>query len=59
MGKISREALELALPDEVEPVWIDGKSGARSCEGCAGAILMPFQAGTAPERCSGCGAAPP
>lgn len=59
MGKISREALELALPDEVEPVWIDGKSGARSGEGCAGAILMPFKAGTAPERSSGCGAAPP
>jgi penicillin-binding protein 1B len=55
MGGISREPLELDLPDDVRMIWVDATRGARSGKGCGGAIQMPFVKGTQPSQSTGCG----
>ena len=55
MAAISREPLEIDLPDNVRMLWVDPVRGARSGKGCPGAIELPFVKGTRPELSSGCG----
>jgi penicillin-binding protein 1B len=55
MASISREPLELELPDDVRMVWVDATRGARSGKSCPGSIPMPFVKGTSPSQNSGCG----
>lgn len=55
MGKVSREPLQLDVPDNVESVWIDRSNGLRASEACASATLLPFIAGSAPALYSACG----
>ncbi|MEY4685521.1 MAG: hypothetical protein RLZ25_1980 [Pseudomonadota bacterium] len=55
MAAISREPLEIDLPDNVRMLWVDPVRGARSGKGCPGAIQLPFVKGTRPEQSSGCG----
>lgn len=54
MSKISREPVNLVLPDGIEMVWVDGENGLRASETCFGARLYPFIAGSAPDRYSPC-----
>ncbi len=55
MAAISREPLEIDLPETVRMLWVDPVRGARSGKGCPGAIQLPFVKGTRPEQSSGCG----
>lgn len=55
MAKISREPLELDLPEDVRMLWVDSLHGSRSGKGCPGAIQLPFLKGTGPSSNSGCG----
>ncbi|MGZ8246476.1 penicillin-binding protein 1B [Methylomagnum sp.] len=55
MRQVSREPLELELPDNVDWAWVDRASGGRTDQGCAGAVRMPFIAGTAPTQLAACG----
>lgn len=45
----STEQLDFAVPEGVEPFWVDKPSGRRTSEGASGAILEYFLAGTEPE----------
>jgi penicillin-binding protein 1A len=44
------EQLDFAVPDGVEPFWIQKSTGVRSSEGTPGAILEYFVKGTEPEE---------
>lgn len=43
------EQLEFAVPEGVEPFWVEKSSGRRASEGAPGAILEYFVAGTEPD----------
>ncbi|MCH8504168.1 MAG: penicillin-binding protein 1B [Ectothiorhodospiraceae bacterium] len=43
------------LAPELEWVWIDGESGARSAEGCEGARRLAYRVDAAPEEWTACG----
>ncbi|TAM45789.1 MAG: penicillin-binding protein 1B [Gammaproteobacteria bacterium] len=59
MAPIAREPLVPPLPENVEQVTIDPRSGLRAGFGCDGAVELPFLAGTAPVAVSDCAAPPP
>ncbi len=56
MAALAPEPLALAKPDRIELVWIDPQTGLRGSMSCAGALVLPFVQGSAPEErapCSG------
>ena len=48
-GSISQTA-----PETIEYYWIDSQNGLRSAEGCEGAQLIPFIAGSQPDAATAC-----
>ncbi|MDX9873597.1 MAG: penicillin-binding protein 1B [Spongiibacteraceae bacterium] len=57
MQASSHVGLTLDELSDVEYVWVEENTGLRSREGCPGAQLLPFTAGSAPTRASSCGEA--
>ncbi|HEC15613.1 MAG TPA: penicillin-binding protein 1B [Sedimenticola sp.] len=59
-GSIMRRAgpapLDLLMPDSVEQLWIDPRTGLRTSPDCPGAVPAPFLAGSAPREGSPCAA---
>ena len=56
MAEAARQPFEPPRPASVELRWVNA-SGQASGNGCPGARLMPFAAGTGPVGSSGCGGA--
>lgn len=54
MKKISREPLELDLPEDVDSYWIDRNNGLRASEACASAAQIPYIKGSEPKQFSSC-----
>ena len=54
MSRASRRSLAYRVPEEIEHFWIDEASGNLSAKGCAGARLIPFIAGSEPQKKSDC-----
>ncbi|QIB66005.1 penicillin-binding protein 1B [Kineobactrum salinum] len=54
MSRASQRPLDYRMPDQIKPVWVDGNSGALSADGCLGARMMPFIAGSEPRQRSDC-----
>lgn len=54
MEQIAREPVSLIMPDSVQKVWIDTRSGLLANEDCPGAKLYPFIDGSAPTENSPC-----
>ena len=48
MAALQPEPLALPLPEGVEQAWIDPQTGLLADSGCAGAMQLPFAAGSAP-----------
>jgi penicillin-binding protein 1B len=51
---IHTESIAQTAPASIEYYWMDNKSGLRSAEGCEGAQLVPFIAGSEPQQASDC-----
>jgi penicillin-binding protein 1B len=56
MKNVQPEALEPAMPEEIEMVNVGPVSGLRYDEGCKEGVLLPFIKGSAPAQTSPCGA---
>ncbi|MGE0081145.1 MAG: penicillin-binding protein 1B [Thiohalomonadaceae bacterium] len=54
MSRLDPEPLLPPMPENIERVWIDPASGLRADEACAGAVELPFIAGSAPEDFAPC-----
>jgi penicillin-binding protein 1B len=54
MKHVAHEPVTLVPPDNIVDVWVDARSGLRSTEGCASAVLIPFISGSAPQGRSDC-----
>ena len=54
MAAAARRPLYYRMPSGVELHWVDDRSGLLTGEGCEGARLLPFIAGSQPERDTGC-----
>jgi len=54
MAQLDVEALALPKPESVEHAWIDPQTGLLADSGCAGALELPFVAGTAPAQHAPC-----
>lgn len=46
--------LQPSIPSGVERVWIDPANGLLADQNCAGAVVLPFAAGTVPQQQSPC-----
>ncbi|OEU63125.1 MAG: penicillin-binding protein 1B [Desulfuromonadales bacterium C00003094] len=55
MVGLDLEPLILPIPDSIEHVWIESKSGLRSAAGCPDAVELPFVTGSAPTESTSCG----
>lgn len=58
MSDLTQQPLILPIPDGIERVWIESKSGLRSAPGCPDAVELPFVAGSAPLDSAPCGEPP-
>lgn len=58
MRQISKQAVQLIPPDNVQMKWIDSNTGWLTAEACAGASLQPFVDGSEPSSYADCGAEP-
>ncbi len=58
MGALAREPLVPPAPENVEWVTVDARNGLRAGPACAGAVELPFVAGTAPTERSACDSLP-
>lgn len=47
-------SVDLRMPDGAAFVWVDVAENALSAEGCAGAVQIPFIAGTTPQAVTDC-----
>lgn len=47
--------LDMPMPDNVVPAWIDGQTGLGSDPGCPGAVQMPYIRGSQPAPGTPCG----
>jgi penicillin-binding protein 1B len=57
MAALDPEPLTLPQPESIERVWVDPQNGLRADKSCAGALELPFAAGTAPtEQSPSCAA---
>jgi len=54
MARLPNDPLVPPMPDSVENVWIDPGTGLRADRDCAGAVELPFIAGSAPEESAPC-----
>jgi penicillin-binding protein 1B len=54
MAQLPGEPLAPPMPEEVERVWIDPASGLLADRDCAGALELPFVAGSAPKETAPC-----
>jgi penicillin-binding protein 1B len=54
MGSASHTPLAYRVPDDIEHLWVDGKTGALSNRYCEGARLMPFIVGSGPRQRAAC-----
>lgn len=59
MRDIAKQPVELTVPDSIEMVWIDPRTGLRASERCSGARYYPYLKGSAPTASSPCGQALP
>lgn len=50
MGSLPEHGFTMAKPDNVEYLWVDGRTGLLSEEHCEGSRYMPFIQGSAPTR---------
>lgn len=57
MKGIAQEPVALVAPDNIVEAWVDGRSGLKSAEGCASAVLTPFISGSVPQGRSDCSGA--
>ncbi|MEO0443829.1 MAG: penicillin-binding transpeptidase domain-containing protein, partial [Pseudomonadota bacterium] len=57
--QLTTTSVAQTAPSAIEYYWMDSASGLRSAEGCAGAQLMPFIAGTQPQAFVDCDLARP
>jgi penicillin-binding protein 1B len=57
MRQVSKKAVNLVPPDNVEMKWIDPATGLLSNEDCPGAQLLPFTEGSGPSEYADCGMA--
>jgi len=51
---ISTRSLKLEMPDEIDRVWIDQKTGLRSDKRCENAVELPYIKGSEPQEYGGC-----
>jgi penicillin-binding protein 1B len=54
MQALTHETLTPPQPESVERVWIDPETGLLADKGCAGAVELPFAAGSAPQDSAPC-----
>jgi len=54
MAALEPQPLQLPAPPGIEQAWIDPQTGLRADAGCAGAVELPFAAGSAPEARAPC-----
>jgi penicillin-binding protein 1B len=54
MARLPNDPLAPPVPDNVEQRWIDPASGLLADKDCAGAIEVPFIAGSAPQESAPC-----
>jgi penicillin-binding protein 1B len=50
MAALDPEPLTLPQPESIERVWVDPQNGLRADKSCAGALELPFAAGSAPSE---------
>ncbi len=55
MRQVSKKAVNLVPPDNVEMKWVNTDTGLLSKEGCGGAQLYPFVEGSGPSQYADCG----
>ncbi len=53
-GSLTTASLSQNTPATIEYYWIDAGDGLRSAQGCDGAQLVPFVAGSQPQRQTDC-----
>lgn len=56
MRQVSKKAVNLIPPDNIQMKWIDPATGLLSEEHCPGAQLFPFVEGSGPDQYADCGA---
>jgi penicillin-binding protein 1B len=54
MAALEPQPLALPAPQGIEQAWIDPQTGLRADAGCAGAVELPFAAGSAPPPGAPC-----
>jgi penicillin-binding protein 1B len=54
MAKASQRSLAYGMPEDMQPHWVDGRTGYLTGEGCPDARLMPFVSGSEPRQRSNC-----
>jgi penicillin-binding protein 1B len=54
MRALAHEPLTLPQPENIERVWIDPETGLLADKECAGAVELPFVAGSAPQDSAPC-----
>jgi penicillin-binding protein 1B len=54
MAALAPQPLALPQPADIERAWIDPRTGLRADARCAGALELPFAAGSAPQARSPC-----
>lgn len=59
MRQVSKQAVNLTAPDNVQMKWIDPATGLLTGEDCPGALLYPFSEGSGPADYAPCGATSP
>ena len=56
MAPLLHEPLVLPMPENIELVAVDPRTGLRAGAGCSGAVELPFIAGSAPAAPAPCAA---
>ena len=54
MSGIEGRSVPFVRPSGIEYIWVEPDRNARSAEGCAGAVYLPFVSGSEPEDRSPC-----
>ena len=54
MARASQRSLAYGMPEDMQPHWVDGRTGYLTGEGCPDARLMPFVSGSEPRQRSTC-----
>jgi penicillin-binding protein 1B len=52
--ELAFDPVDLRLPDGASWLWVDQDSGKQSAESCAGAVQIPYVAGSEPDDMSDC-----